>query len=174
MLDKKELIQQVIFENSRVFEDMSDAIWDYAELKFNEIRSSCIQREFLEENGFRIYTPVKNMETAFVAEFGNGKPVIGILGEFDALEGLSQIAGATEKKPLEKGGAGHGCGHNMLGTGAVEAAFVVKEWLQSSHMPGTIRYYACPAEEGGGGKIHLLRAGAFDDCDIALSWHAQQ
>ena len=111
------------------------------------------------------------MDTAFIAEYGSGKPVLAILGENDALPDLSQVADSDKEEPIVPGGNGHGCGHNLLGTAGMEAAAALKLYMEENNMPGTIRYYACPAEEGGGGKIYLACGGAFDDVDIAVTWH---
>jgi len=172
-MDKRE-IETTVLENASFFEKMSDTIWDYAEIRFQEHRSAKLQKEFLEQEGFRIKAPIGLLETAFIAEYGHGKPVIAILGEFDALHGLSQVAGSTEKKELIPSGNGHGCGHHLLGTAAVEAVFAVRQWMKKNKVDGTIRYYGCPAEEQGAGKVHMIRAGTFTDVDVALSWHPQQ
>jgi aminobenzoyl-glutamate utilization protein B len=172
LIDKLKLAA-MMSAHHKAFEEMSDAIWDYAEPPFGEYRSFKLQKDFLQQQGFRITAPIGSLETAFVAEYGSGKPVIALLGEYDALEGLSQEAGLTERSPIIEGGNGHGCGHHVLGTACVEAAYAVKEVIDRQGLAGTIRYYGCPAEEGGAGKIHMLRAGAFDDVDIALTWHPQ-
>jgi aminobenzoyl-glutamate utilization protein B len=111
------------------------------------------------------------METAFVASYGSGHPVVAILGEYDALSGLSQRAGLVEQVPVERGGNGHGCGHNLLGTGALAAAVAVRRCLETEKLPGTVRYYGCPAEESGSGKTHMVRAGLFNDVDFSVTWH---
>ena len=110
-------------------------------------------------------------DTAFIAEYGSGKPVIALLGEYDALSGLSQKADEPSHCPLQEGGDGHGCGHNLLGTASLAAAVALKEYMAEKNLPGTIRYYGCPAEENAGGKAFLVRDGAFADCDIAITWH---
>ena len=164
-------INQIVEANRKRFSDMSDAIWEYAELAFEEKKSSKLQMEFLEKEGFEITPCAAGLETAFVAQYGSGKPVIGLVGEFDALSELSQQSGLAEKKPLVEGAPGHGCGHHLLGTGVIEAACALKQILDEDRLPGTIRYYGCPAEEGGGGKVYLVQAGLFSDVDVALSWH---
>ncbi len=152
---------------------MSDEIWGYAELCFKEVRSCRLQKEYLIKEGFEVQEKAGGLDTAFVGSFslGSGKPVIGILGEYDALEGLSQKAGINYKEPLKEGEAGHGCGHQALGGGALEACVAVKDYMEENHLEGTIRYYGCPAEEGGSGKAFLVKAGVFDDADICLTWH---
>ena len=153
------------------FETMSNTIWGYAEPAYCEHQSAKLQMDFLKNEGFRITTPIGGIDTAFIAEYGSGKPVIAILGEYDALPGLSQEADKAEEAPIPGAAAGHGCGHNLLGTAAVEAVCAVKAQMDAGELTGTIRYYGCPAEEGGGGKVFMVRAGAFDDVDIAISWH---
>lgn len=167
---KEELFFEMDQKNSE-FEKMSDTIWQYAEPAFQEYQSSKLQREFLEKKGFRITAPVGGMDTAFIAEYGEGSPVIAVLGEYDALPGLSQEADIMMQQPIEGAAAGHGCGHHLLGTAGVETVCAVKTQMDAGKVSGTIRYYGCPAEEGGGGKVFLIRSGVFDDVDIAISWH---
>ncbi|TPG58514.1 amidohydrolase [Roseomonas nepalensis] len=150
---------------------LSDLIWGMPELRFAEHRSVEAQIAQLEAEGFRVTRNVAGIPTAFVAEAGEGGPVIGFLGEFDALAGLSQEAGVAEKRPLEAGGNGHGCGHNLLGAGAMLAAVSARDALREAGMPGRVRYYGCPGEEGGSGKTFMAREGAFDDLDAAVTWH---
>lgn len=167
----KSAVFQSIDQNASAFEQMSDKIWEYAEIKFEEVRSAQLQIDFLKENGFRITPEIGGVKTAFVAEYGSGKPVIGFCGEFDALPGLEQAAGCPEEKHSQPPKSGHGCGHNLLGVACLEAAFAVKAAIEAGKLCGTVRYYGCPAEEGGGGKGLMIRAGAFRDVDIALAWH---
>jgi aminobenzoyl-glutamate utilization protein B len=134
-----------------------------------EEQSSSLLQETLSKEGFTIKKGVANIPTAFVAEYGSGLPIIAILGEFDALPGLSQQA-IPEKKSAN-GDAGHACGHHLFGTASAAAAISVKQWMQSTKQKGTIRFYGCPAEEGGGAKVYMAREGLFDDVDIALHWH---
>ncbi|MBX5042367.1 amidohydrolase [Rhizobium lentis] len=150
---------------------LSDRIWDLAELKFEEKSSSGLLAKALEDEGFSVRRGVADMETAFIAEAGAGKPVIAFLGEFDALAGMSQIAGIAEQRSLAAGATGHGCGHNLLGVGSLMAAVALANHLKDNGIPGTVRYYGCPGEEGGSGKAFMVRAGAFDDVDTALTWH---
>ena len=151
-------------------ESMAKDIWAYAELALAETRSSARLRSFAVEQGFDIEDGVAGMPTAFVASFGQGKPVIAILGEFDALPRLSQKA-ITSPEPLVEGGNGHGCGHNLFGVGSLGAAAAVKRMMEAGNLNGTVRFYATPAEEAIGGKIYMARDGLFDDVDIVLSWH---
>jgi aminobenzoyl-glutamate utilization protein B len=150
---------------------ISDQIWDFAELKNEEYKSAELLKRALADAGFGISANTAGLKTAFVAEAGRGEPIIGFLGEYDALPDLSQMAGATTKKPVVQGGAGHGCGHHILGTAAMGAALAVKKHLEEHKVSGTVRFYGCPAEEGGSGKVLMARAGVFDDVDAAITWH---
>ncbi|MEW8974178.1 MAG: M20 family metallopeptidase [Tissierellaceae bacterium] len=164
------LLEELIQKKQEKFQDISDKIWSYAEPGYKEIKSSYLQQQAMEEEGFTIEKNLGGIETAFSASFGSGKPVIGFLGEFDALPGLSQEADATCEQPLA-GGYGHGCGHNLLGTACMQAAVAVKDYLLQNQMSGTVIYYGCPAEEGGAGKAFMLREGSFDNCDVCVAWH---
>jgi aminobenzoyl-glutamate utilization protein B len=150
---------------------LSDRVWATPELCYTEARSAAEHKAELERHGFRITEGVAGIPTAMIGEAGDGGPVIAILGEYDALPGLSQESGVTEPRPLESGGNGHGCGHNLLGAGAMLAAVAVKDWLAAKGIKGRVRYYGCPAEEGGAAKTFMVREGAFDDVDVAISWH---
>src|SRR3954447_4920989 len=152
------------------FVTISQQIWEFAEVGYQETRSAALLKEELRAAGFTITENIANIPTAFSAQAGSGTPVIGILGEYDALPGLNQEA-VPYKQPPRSTKAGHGCGHNLFGTASVAAAIAVKQWLAEKHVPGTVRFYGCPAEEGGGGKIYMARAGAFSDCDAVLHWH---
>ena len=169
MVDKQKYID-TIDQNAAVFTDVSDKIWEYAELSLMEYQSAKLYCEVLEKEGFTVETPVAGIETAFKGIYGSGKPVIGILAEFDALTGLSQEGGATERKELVPNGCGHGCGHNMLGAGSLAAAFAVKKYLEDGH-PGTIIFYGCPGEEGGASKAFMARDNIWTELDAALTWH---
>ncbi|MFN7993261.1 MAG: amidohydrolase [Bryobacteraceae bacterium] len=149
---------------------LSRQIWESPELGFHETHSSGLLQQEFRANGFTVEAGVAGMPTAFTATWGEGKPVIGILGEFDALPGLSQ-SDIPRQEAVRAGAPGHGCGHNLLGTAAALAAIAIKEELAARKLPGTIRYYGTPAEEGGGGKIYLLHAGLFNDVDAVLTWH---
>ena len=151
------------------FEAFSDRIWDMPELGFQEHRSAAEHVSMLEQHGFRVTTGLAGMPTALVGEAGDEGPVIAILGEFDALPGLSNEAGIAEHRPI--GPSGHACGHNLLGAASMLAAVAVKDWLAAQGLKGRVRYYGCPAEENGAGKLFMVREGVFDDVDIALSWH---
>ncbi len=151
---------------------LADRVWGMPELAYGEHRSAAEHVAMLEQEGFRITRELAGIPTAMMAEAGEDGPVIAILGEYDALPGLSQEAGLAEPRPVEgDGGVGHGCGHNLLGSAAMLAASAVKDWLAASGMKGRVRYYGCPAEEGGAAKGFMVRAGAFKDVDIAISWH---
>lgn len=159
-----------IDENTELFTRVSDQVWEFAEIGFTEERSAALQVEVLEEAGFKVRRNIAEIPTAFMASYGEGNPVIAILGEFDALPGLSQEK-APHPQPRVPGGNGHGCGHNLLGTASLAAAMAVKEAIQAGEIQGTIRYYGCPAEENGAGKTFMVKAGAFKDVDISLCWH---
>ncbi|GAB3794355.1 M20 family metallopeptidase [Virgibacillus kimchii] len=162
----------VLIEEKRAkFISVSQRIWELAEKSYEETASADLLCKNLEEEGFTVERGVADIPTAFIGSFGNGKPVVAIMGEYDALAGLSQEAGVAEQKPIEKNGNGHGCGHNLLGTGAFAAAVAVKEYMQENNLPGTVRYYGCPAEENGDAKAFMVRDGAFDDVDFSLTWH---
>ena len=151
------------------YSTIAQKIWEYAEMGFQEEKSAAILQETLRNEGFTITKGVAGIPTAFIAEYGEGKPVIAILGEYDALPGLSQEA-VPEKKSAGKA-AGHACGHHLFGTASMAAAIEVKNWLKTNKKKGTIRFYGCPAEEGGSGKVYLVREGLFNDVDTALHWH---
>ncbi len=153
------------------FIDLADRVWAMPEVCYTEARSSAEHLAELRHQGFRITENVADIPTALIGEWGEGGPVIAFLGEYDALPGLSQEAGVAEHKPIEAGGHGHGCGHNLLGSAALLAATAVKDWLAVNKAPGRVRYYGCPAEEGGAAKTFMVRSGAFDDADIAITWH---
>src|SRR5262245_25567166 len=162
---------QSIDAKRATYVDVAKQIWLFAEVGYQETKSSALLQEQLKAAGFEVRAGVADIPTAFVATFGSGKPVIAIIGEFDALPGLSQEAQTANHHAIEEGAPGHGCGHNLLGTGALAAAVAVKEWLAASGHGGTLRYYGTPAEEGGSGKVYMVRAGLFNDVDVAVSWH---
>ena len=145
-------------------------IWDYAEVGYKEVKSSALLQKTLTENGFTVKAGVADIPTAFVASYGSGSPVIGILAEFDALPGLSQQA-VAEKMPFEGRNAGHGCGHHLFGTASVAAGIELKKLIAGKKLSGTVRVYGCPAEEGGSGKVYMVRAGLFNDVDVVIHWH---
>ncbi|WP_096438682.1 amidohydrolase [Alteribacter populi] len=168
-MSKSNLLQW-IEENKDTFTDMAQKIWDNPQLAYEEDYAANVQMTALKEAGFHIQTPVGDLNTAFIAEYGSGRPIIGLLGEFDALPGLSQQASYVKEEAVPDG-PGHGCGHNLLGTAGVEAVIAVKEKMDQEGLMGTIRYYGCPAEEVLSGKTHMVKAGVFDGLDSALTWH---
>jgi aminobenzoyl-glutamate utilization protein B len=147
------------------------AIWEYAEVGYQETKSSALLQQELTKSGFKVEAGVAGIPTAFVATSGSGEPVIGILAEFDALPGINQDA-VPERKPIAGKGAGHACGHHLFGTASVSAGIALADWLKKSGTAGTIRVYGTPAEEGGSGKVYMVRAGLFNDVDAVLHWHA--
>jgi len=149
---------------------ISDKIWAYAETALKETKSSKELADYAQSQGFSVKRGVAGMPTAFISEFGSGKPVIGIMGEYDALPGISQKAQPT-REPLQIGAAGHGCGHNLFGAGSLGAAVAIKELLDKGKLKGTVRFYGTPAEESVGGKIYMARDGLFNDLDVCLDWH---
>lgn len=151
--------------------EIASALWDFAEVGYKEERSSELLQQVLAAEGFSIESGVAGIPTAFVASYGDGAPVIGILAEFDALPGITQDASPL-RSPIPEKPAGHACGHNLFGAGSVGAAIAVRHWLEQSGVSGTIRLYGTPAEEGGSGKVYMVRAGLFGDVDFALHWHA--
>ena len=146
-------------------------VWGYSETAFEEHRSCARMVKFLKEQGFAVETPVADMDTAYVGVYGSGKPVICFLAEYDALHGMSQKADLCRYAPLSEREQGHGCGHHLLGTGAIGAALLYRDYLKESGKSGTVKIVGCPAEESGSGKAYLARAGFFDDADVALTWH---
>lgn len=174
-MKKKDLafIEQVIAADAAKIVEANQKIWEYAELAFQEYQSANLLCRLLEEEGFTVERGLAGIPTCFVGSFsyGSGKPVMGILGEFDALSGLSQEAGCPVKKERVAGGAGHGCGHSALGTGSLAAVFAVKKYLEEQKKDGTILYFGCPAEEGAGSKQFMARAGLFDSVDFVYTWH---
>jgi aminobenzoyl-glutamate utilization protein B len=170
MPSDKEAIVSSIEKREAEMIKMSDKIWAFAETAFEEGESSKVLSDYAEKEGFRVSRGVSEMPTAFIAEYGSGKPIIGILGEFDALPGISQKAQPT-KSPLKEGAAGHGCGHNLFGVGSLGAAVAIKDAMDRGEISGTIRFYGTPAEEKYFGKLYLARDGKFDDLDVCLDWH---
>ena len=170
-MDYRNIISELVDEKKQVYAEMSDAIWGFAEPRFQEFESSKIQQEYLASRGFAIKADLAGEETAFIAEYGSGKPILGFLGEFDALSSLQQEADQTERILIEGKTNGHGCHHHLLGTSAVAAVDALKTYMEENQLPGTIRYYGCPAEENAGGKAYLVRDGYFNDCDAAITWH---
>ena len=171
MNDKKKIALDAIENNAGIFTELSDKIWEYAELSLKEYKSKDEYVRVLGELGFEVETNLCNIPTAFLGKWGSGRPVIGILGEFDALSGLSQVGGSLEREELVSGGCGHGCGHNLLGAGSLAAAYGIKEYLKSTGKSGTVIFYGTPGEEGGAGKAFMAKEGVWYDLDCALTWH---
>lgn len=152
---------------------LGDQIWSYAETALRETRSAKTLADYAEQQGFKVERGVAGMPTAFIASFGAGKPILGVLGEYDALPGISQKA-QSEKEAYETGAAGHGCGHNLFGVASLGAAIAIKELLAAGKLKGTIRFYGTPAEESVGGKIYMAREGLFNDLNVCLAWHPDE
>jgi len=170
-MKNSEEIWSFVEAKRREFCELSDRVWETPEINYEEYRSAEQHVSLLESEGFRVTKGIAGIPTAMMGEAGNEGPVIAILGEFDALPGLSQEAGLAVQKPVVEGGHGHGCGHNVLGAGSMWAAAAVKDYLEAHGIKGRVRYYGCPAEEGGSAKGFMVRAGVFDDVDIAICWH---
>ena len=168
-MDKKTLYDY-IDAHADLFIGVSDKIWEYAELSLKEYRSAALYCELLRAHGFTVEEQLCGVPTAFSGSYGSGRPVIGILGEFDALSGLSQVGGIAEKRSAG-GETGHGCNHNLLGAGALAAAFAIRDWLERSGSPGTVIFFGCPGEEGGAGKAFMAREDAWAALDAAITWH---
>ncbi len=166
-----EAVWDIVEAKREAFFALSDRVWDMPETNYEEFRSAEEHARQLETEGFRVERGIAGLPTAVMGEAGEGGPVIAILGEFDALPGLSQVAGLAEQREVLPNGNGHGCGHNLLGAGSMLAASAVKDFLATNGLQGRIRYYGCPAEEGGSSKGFMVRAGVFDDVDIAICWH---
>ncbi|WP_026576952.1 M20 family metallopeptidase [Bacillus sp. UNC438CL73TsuS30] len=167
----QKLISDLIEQKRDKIIELSDKIWACPEIYFEEHQSSEYLCKALEDEGFQVDRGVAGLQTGFIGSYGNGKPIVAILGEFDALTGLSQKKGLADHDPVVAGGNGHGCGHNLLGSGAFAAAVAIKDYMKQTGLQGTVRFYGCPAEEAGSGKAFMARAGLFNDVDLALSWH---
>ena len=168
-----EEIKALVAQNAETTKALASQIWDYAELSYEEFRSAAALMEALKAQGFTVEEGIAGMPTAFTAKFvsGSGKPVIGLLAEYDALSGLSQKAACPVQEAVTPGGSGHGCGHNLIGAGCYAAAVALKEYLTAHAIDGTVVFFGCPAEEGAGSKQFIARAGYFDDVDFAYTWH---
>ncbi|MBO3066544.1 M20 family metallopeptidase [Staphylococcus shinii] len=165
-------VYNILKNKENYLNKVSEYIWYHPETRFEEYKSSKKLIDTLTEEGFKVKKNIANIETAFEGKYGEGKPVIGFLGEFDALSGLSQKPLTSKKEGLEENNDnGHGCGHNLLGVGSLGAAIATKEYLKENNLPGTVIYYGCPGEEGGSGKTFMSREGVFDDVDYAFCWH---
>jgi aminobenzoyl-glutamate utilization protein B len=170
--DGKQLVSDFIDQNATDFGDIAQTIWDLAEVGYQETESSALLQRTLVGAGFEVEPGVAGIPTAFVASWSNGDgPVIGILAEYDALPGITQDR-SPQRAPIASKPAGHACGHHLFGTGSTAAAMAVKEWMSATGQQGTIRVYGTPAEEGGAGKVYMVREGLFDDVDVTLHWHA--
>jgi aminobenzoyl-glutamate utilization protein B len=170
-MQNTEEIWRLVDAKQTPFTELSDRVWGMPELCYGEFRSCAEHTAMLEQQGFRVTKDVAGIPTAVMGEAGEDGPVIAILGEYDALPGLSQEAGVAEPRPIPGTGYGHGCGHNLLGSASLLAATAVKDYLAEKGIKGRVRYYGCPAEEGGAAKGFMARAGAFSDVDIAITWH---
>ena len=169
--DAKTMVRAHIDSHGDEYDAIAQAIWDFAEVGYQEVRSSALLQSTLEAAGFDLRVGVAEIPTAFVATWGNGRPIVGLLAEFDALPGTTQDR-VPVRQPLPDRQSGHACGHHLFGTGSTAAAIAVKQWMEATNTPGTVRLYGTPAEEGGAGKVYMVRAGLFDDVDAVLHWHA--
>ena len=169
-LKKKEEAAASIEKYKAELTNLSDQIWAFAETALRETRSSRLLADYAERQGFKVERGIAGMPTAFTATYGEGRPIIGILGEYDALPGLSQKV-STVKEPKTPGAAGHGCGHNLFGAASLGAAVAIKELIEKGRLKGTIRFYGTPAEEAVGGKVYMARDGLFNDVDVCIAWH---
>ncbi len=170
-MEAKQIISKLIDDKKDKFIQVSDCIWETPETRFATEKSAANFYPVLEEEGFTIEKGLADMAHSFVATYGQGSPVIGILAEYDALGNMSQVADSAEKKEIKRGGSGHGCGHNLLGAGALAGAVGIKDYMAQNRLPGTIKLFGCPAEESGYGKAFMAREGVFDGVDVALTWH---
>ena len=167
----KTMVRSYIDNHATEYGEIAQSIWEFAEVGYQEVQSSALLQSTLETAGFSLEVGVAEIPTAFVATWGSGSPVIGLLSEFDALPGTTQDR-VPFRQPLPGPQTGHACGHHLFGTGSMAAAIAVKEWMEATNTPGTVRLYGTPAEEGGAGKVYMVRAGLFDDVDAVLEWHA--
>lgn len=170
MIAKNRIIE-LIDKKRDWFTALSDQIWDFAEIRFSLDKSASLLCSAMEEQGFKVTRGISGMKDAFIAEYGSGSPTIGILAEYDALANMSQRCDVTQPMPVEAGGNGHGCGHNLLGVGAISGAVGIKDYMDENGLNGTIKLFGCPAEESGYGKAFMARDGVFDDSDVFLTWH---
>ena len=168
---QQEDVLKKLDSKSDFYGDIAMQLWSNPELGYLETKSSALLQKTLADAGFKVTAGVAEIPTAFVAEYGSGKPVVGIMAEFDALPGVSQKA-VPYREPVIEGGAGHACGHHLFGSASVAAGISVAEWMKENNIKGTIRVYGTPAEEGGGGKVYMAKSGVMDDVDAMLHWHA--
>jgi aminobenzoyl-glutamate utilization protein B len=169
--DGKTMVRAHIDANAGRYGDVAQTIWGFAEVGYQEVQSSALLQSTLEDAGFSLQVGIAEIPTAFIASWGSGHPVVGLLAEFDALPGTTQDR-VPVRQPLPGQQTGHACGHHLFGTGSTAAAIAVKEWMEATNTAGTVRLYGTPAEEGGAGKVYMVRAGLFDDVDAVLQWHA--
>ena len=171
MKTNKHVIWDFVSKNQKRFQELSDKVWSTPETCYSEQNSMSAHVDELIYHGFSVTKGIANIPTAVVGEYGTDGPIIAFLGEYDALAGLSQKADVFHQDPVKKGDNGHGCGHNLLGSASMQAAVALKEWLKDSNLPGVVRYYGCPAEEGGAAKTFMVRDKIFKDVDVAITWH---
>ena len=171
MKTNKHVIWDFVSRNQKRFQELADKVWSTPETCYSEQNSMSAHVDELRYHGFSVTKGIANIPTAVVGEYGTDGPIIAFLGEYDALAGLSQKADVFHQDPVKKGENGHGCGHNLLGSASMQAAVALKEWLKDSNLPGVVRYYGCPAEEGGAAKTFMVRDKIFKDVDAAITWH---
>ena len=171
MKTNKHVIWDFVSKNQKRFQELADKVWSTPETCYSEQNSMSAHVDELIYHGFSVIKGIANIPTAVVGEYGTDGPIIAFLGEYDALAGLSQKADVFHQDPVKKGENGHGCGHNLLGSASMQAAVALKEWLKDSNLPGVVRYYGCPAEEGGAAKTFMVRDKIFKDVDVAITWH---
>ena len=171
MKTNKHVIWDFVSKNQKRFQELADKVWSTPETCYSEQNSMSAHVDELKYHGFSVTKGIANIPTAVVGEYGTDGPIIAFLGEYDALAGLSQKADVFHQDPVKKGENGHGCGHNLLGSASMQAAVALREWLKDSNLPGVVRYYGCPAEEGGAAKTFMVRDKIFKDVDVAITWH---
>ena len=171
MKTNKHVIWDFVSINQKRFQELADKVWSTPETCYSEQNSMSAHVDELRYHGFSVSKGIANIPTAVIGEYGNGGPIIAFLGEYDALAGLSQKADVFHQDPIKKGANGHGCGHNLLGSASMQAAVALRDWLKDSNLPGVVRYYGCPAEEGGAAKTFMVRDKIFEDVDAAITWH---
>jgi len=171
MKTNKHVIWDFVSKNQKRFQELADKVWSTPETCYSEQNSMSAHVDELIYHGFSVTKGIANIPTAVVGEYGTDGPIIAFLGEYDALAGLSQKADVFHQDPVKKGENGHGCGHNLLGSASMQAAVALKEWLKDSNLHGVVRYYGCPAEEGGAAKTFMVRDKIFKDVDVAITWH---
>ena len=171
MKTNKHVIWDFVSRNQKRFQELADKVWSTPETCYSEQNSMSAHVDELIYHGFSVTKGIANIPTAVVGEYGTDGPIIAFLGEYDALAGLSQKADVFHQDPIKKGANGHGCGHNLLGSASMQAAVALRDWLKDSNLPGVVRYYGCPAEEGGAAKTFMVRDKIFKDVDVAITWH---